>query len=46
VVLNLNDPASIRAWIAVWPERHRWLLRSMWRLWPQFRDAIEEGAKQ
>lgn len=43
--LNLTDPASIRAWVAVFPERHMPLLRAMWRLWPQWRDAIEEAMK-
>lgn len=45
MTLDLTSPASIRAWLAVWPERHRALLRGMWRLWPQFRQSIEEAAR-
>lgn len=43
MLLNLNDAASIRSWVAVHPERHTQLLRAMWRMWPQFRAAIEEA---
>ena len=39
--LNLNDPQSIREWVAACPERHKPQLRWMWRIWPQFREAIE-----
>jgi hypothetical protein len=39
--LNLNDSDSIRAWAAIAPERHAAQLRGLWKLWPQFRDAIE-----
>lgn len=39
--LDLTDPASIAAWRNVAPERHDQQLRTMWRLWPQFRAAIE-----
>lgn len=45
VTLDLTSPASIRAWLAVWPDRHRAQLRAMWRLWPQFRAAIEEAVR-
>lgn len=43
--LNLKDPASIRAWVAIAPERHKPQLRAFWKLWPQFRPAIEEAMK-
>ena len=39
--LDLNDPESIRAWRNVAPERHDQMLRAMWRMWKQFRAAIE-----
>lgn len=39
--LDMTDPASIAAWRNVDPGRHDRQLRAMWRLWPQFRAAIE-----
>jgi hypothetical protein len=46
-MLNLNDPASIRAWLAIAPERHRAQLRMLYRLplYAAFRDAMVEGAR-
>ena len=43
--LNLLDPASIRAWLAIAPDRHKSQLRWMWRNWPEFRQTIEEATK-
>lgn len=45
MIYDFNDPASIAQWIAVRPEAHVRQLRSMYRLWPEFRDAIEAGVK-
>jgi len=45
VILDVRDPASIRAWLAVWPERHRAILRWLWRVHPDHRATIEEGAR-
>lgn len=44
-MVHFADPASIRAWLAVSPERHLPQLRALWRLWPQFRDSIEEAVR-
>jgi hypothetical protein len=38
--VNLNDPNSIRAWVAVAPERHRGQLRALRRL-PLFHGLIQ-----
>lgn len=38
--VRLNDPASVRAWVAVAPERHREQLRALRRL-PLFREQIQ-----
>jgi hypothetical protein len=39
--IDMTDPDSVREWIAVHPQRHLAQLRSMWRLWPQYREVIE-----
>jgi hypothetical protein len=44
-VIDFRDPAAIRRWIAVWPERHTAQLRALWRLWPDCRAAMEEAMK-
>jgi hypothetical protein len=43
--IDFNDPASIRAWVAIHPQRHRAVLRGFWRLWPQFRPAMQEAMR-
>lgn len=45
MTLDLNDPASIAAWYAVWPERHGPQLRVFAKLAPQFRDAIKRAGE-
>lgn len=40
MIVNFNDANSVRAWLAVHPALHRAQLRTLWRLWPQFRDTI------
>lgn len=42
--VNFNSPASIKAWLDIAPERHLPQLRALWRLQPQFRDAIQAAA--
>lgn len=37
----MHDPRSIAAWRAVYPERHDAILRAWWRMYPQWRAAIE-----
>jgi hypothetical protein len=44
MLVDLTDAASVRAWLKVAPERHRSILRGLWRIWPQHRAAIEAGA--
>lgn len=44
-IVDLNDPASIRRWVAINPARHLAQLRGLYRLWPQFSASIAEGAK-
>lgn len=46
MIINMNDPASIRQWLRVNPERHRKLLRGIWRLRPQYREAIEQAVNE
>jgi hypothetical protein len=41
MTVDFNSPASIRAWLAAAPARHLPQLRALWRLQPQFREAIE-----
>jgi hypothetical protein len=43
MTLNLRDPQSIRAWLAVCPDRHKPQLRWMWKTWPEFRGSIEQA---
>lgn len=38
--VNLTDPQSVRAWVAVAPERHRAQLRAL-RCLPLFRGLIQ-----
>lgn len=45
MTLNMKDPASIRAWVAVSPERHRAVLRVFYRMWPQFRGEMESAMR-
>lgn len=44
-MVDFNDAASIRAWLAVNPQRHLPALRVFWRLWPQFHAAILEATR-
>lgn len=44
-MIDFNDAASIRAWLAIEPVRHRQQLRALWRLFPQWRHAIEEAVR-
>ena len=37
----MRDPDSIRAWLEVRPDQHLRILRALWRLRPQYREAIE-----
>lgn len=39
--VDFTSPASIRAWLDLAPARHLPQLRALWRLQPQFREAIE-----
>lgn len=43
--MSLHNPDQVRAWVAVWPERHTATLRVLWRLSPHLRDAIELAMK-
>lgn len=45
VIIDFNDPESIARWLRVWPERHTKLMRGLWRLWPDCRDAMAKAAK-
>ena len=44
---DFSNPASIRAWLAIAPERHRAQLRAFYRLpsYALFRDAMVEAAR-
>lgn len=42
MTLNLNDPASVRAWVAVAPQRHRAQLAALRRL-PLFTGLIQSA---
>jgi len=43
MLLDLNKPESIRAWVAIHPKRHKPQVRQWWHQWPQFREAIEQA---
>lgn len=43
--IDLSDPASIRAWLALRPKRHGAQLLGLLALYPQFRESIEEAMK-
>lgn len=47
MIVNLKDPASIRAWLSIEPQRHRAQLRALYRLplFAAFRDAMKEAAR-
>jgi hypothetical protein len=45
MTVDFNSPACIRAWLMVAPDRHRKQLRALWRLFPQWREAIEQAVK-
>lgn len=45
MTVDFNEPASIRAWLALAPDRHRPQLRALWRLFPQWRATIEAAVK-
>lgn len=44
--VDFRNSDSIHAWLGIRPQGHRAQLRSLWRLWPQFRDQIEAAATQ
>jgi hypothetical protein len=46
MTLDLNNPESIREWLKVAPERHKAILRVIWKRNPQFRATIEQATKQ
>ncbi len=46
MTLDLNNPESIREWLKVAPERHKAILRVIWKRSPQFRATIEQATKQ
>lgn len=41
MTVDMNDPASIRAWVAIAPERHRGTLRGL-RLLPLFKPMLDQ----
>lgn len=41
MTVDMNSADSIRAWLAVAPDRHLPQLRALWSLSPQWREAIE-----
>lgn len=41
MLLNMNDPASIAAWIRIRPREHWEQLKTMVRLQPKWRDAAK-----
>ena len=43
MLLTMTDPASIAAWVRIWPDRHWPLLKTMVRLQPQWREAAREA---
>lgn len=45
MIVDFTQPASIRLWLKVAPDRHRAQLRALWRLWPALRGQIEEAAR-
>lgn len=45
MTVDLSNPSSVRAWLAVAPDRHKAMLRGMWRIWPQWREVFEEAAR-
>lgn len=44
--LDLNDPASIVAWWAVWPARHNEYLDGLLASRPQFAGAIKQAKRE
>lgn len=44
---DFRNPASIRAWLAIAPDRHRQQMRALYRLpaFAEFRAAMVEAAR-
>lgn len=42
-MVDFTSSESIARWLAIAPVRHRAYLRGLWRIWPQFREAMEAG---
>lgn len=47
MLIDWRDPASIRAWLSVAPQRHLAVMRGLWRLpaFEPFRIAMEDAAR-
>ncbi len=47
MILDLTNPASIRAWLSIEPQRHRAQLRALYRLplFAAFRESMVEAAR-
>lgn len=43
MIVDISDRASVQAWLAVSPERHRGYLRWLWRTQVHLRKQIEEA---